>query len=477
MRGQRAGRSVTVAGRRRGMLAGLLAVAIVAIAGCTTGVPGEPTGVDIRPLTTAEGTTQALVDFAEAAAVYYTGSMVTNDGAELTVDVTASLTGEVAGKITVNGLPADILMVGDTFFLKAAADFWSGMVARFGVTTGDGSALAGRWVKLPTSLIGVEFGEIFTPDVVSQTAGKVDEKLAGREIRQNSKESVAGVEVYQVPVEGGTVYFATEEPHGVLRFELDTLGSGDTTTVEDVSLDVADRSRDVVPFYQSLTKTAGGLGTAVDALTGVEQGAHRFEACGAPSCSLVVDITNTAKTAVRVQLRAAWTGDGNKLGSCEGKAGPVPPGKASRIRCTLATPQWVSFYQRANSVPGTHPYGAKWSALVLADPPDLADLKARAAAKAAPEDADRTEGSHAVYRISYAGTVWKYGVVPNRYWRDHADEQVRGCLASTKSACTGSLVTATDDPVSAHTLAAALVEEFRTENERCPAGQWVSCTS
>ena len=464
-------------GRRRGALAGLLAGLAVAVAGCTNAVAGAPAAIDIGPLTTAEGTAQALLDFSEAAAVHYTGSLVAGDGAELTVDVTATLTGEVSGKITVNGLGADVLLVGDTLFLKGGADFWSGMVERYGVTSGDGSALAGRWVKLPTSLIGVEFGEIFTPDVVSQTAGRVAEKIADLEIRHNRKESVGGVEAYQVQVEGGTVYFATAEPHGVLRFELEKLGSSDTTSVTEVSLDVADTSPGVVSFYQSLTKAAGGLTTAVDALTGVEQGAHRFEACGAPSCSLVVDIKNTGKTAVRVHLRANWTGDGNKLGSCEGKAGPVGPGKAGKIRCKIATPQWVSFFQRANSVPGTHPYGAQWSALVLAEPPDLADLKERAAAKAATEDRDQTEGSHAVYRISYAGKVWKFGVVPGRYWREHGNDQLRGCLASTRSACSVSLVTATDDPVSAHALAASLIETYRTENEKCPAGQWVSCTS
>ncbi|MPZ83454.1 MAG: hypothetical protein GEV28_24905 [Actinophytocola sp.] len=472
MRRQQAWHPTMAAGRRRVMLAGLLAGAAFAVAGCTNAVAGAPSGVDIGPLTTAEGAAEALVDFAEAASVHYTGSLVAGDGAELTVDVNATLTGEVSGKITVNGLVADVLLVADTLYLKGAADFWSGMVARFGVTSGDGSALAGRWVKLPTSLIGVEFSEIFTPDVVSQAAGKVEGAAGRTELTKNAKESVAGVDAYVVEVEGGTVYIAAEKPHGVLRFELDKLGSADTTSVTDVVLDVADSSPGVVAFYQSLDKAAAGLNTAVDALTGVEQGAHRFEACGAPSCSLVVDIKNTAKSAVRVHLKADWTGDGKALGSCEGNAGPVAPGAGGKISCKIATPQWVSFYQTANSVPGTHPYGAQWSALVLADPPDLADLKTRATAKPASADDAKTDGSYALYQISYAGKVWKYGVVPNRYWRDHAAEQLRGCLASTKSACSASLVTATEDPVSAHALAAQLVAKHE---DGCPAGQWVSC--
>jgi hypothetical protein len=460
---------------RRRTLTGLVAGIALLAAGCTDSVEGSPRGVDIGPLTTAEGTAQALTDFAEAAAVHYTGSLVAADGGELTADVVATLTGEVSGTITIDGLPATVLYVGKTLYLKAANNFWGGMAARFGVTSGDGSALANRWVKLPTSLLGVEFGEIFTPDVVAQAAGKPDDKIASLDLVHNAKESIGGVDAYAVKTDNGTVYFDTHEPHGVLRFDLARLGSADTTSVSSVLLDVADDSPDVVAVYQSLTKAAGGLSTAVDALTGVTQGAHKFDKCGAPGCTLIVDVKNTAKSAVRVHLLANWTGDGAKLGSCESKSGPLAPGKGGKVSCKITTAQWKSFYQKANSVPGTHPYGAQWSALVLADPPDLGDLTTWAAAQPAAEDGDKKDGSHAVYELSAGGTPWKYGVVPARYWRDHANDQLRGCMAGTKSACAASLVTMTDDPASAHALAAKLVADYESEHDGCPAGQWVSC--
>ncbi|HEY7595996.1 MAG TPA: hypothetical protein VH969_22835 [Actinophytocola sp.] len=475
MRAQEAGRRA-VAVRRRLMFAGFAAALALVTAGCSNDVAGEPRGVNIGPLTTAEATSQALTDFAEAAAVRYTGSLVAADGAELTVDLTATLTGEVSGGITIDALPATVLYVGKTLYLKANTNFWSGMVARFGVTSGDGSALANRWVKLPTSLIGVEFGEIFTPDVVAQTAGKVTKQTADLGLRHNAEESIAGVDAYAIEVDGGTVYFATTQPHGVLRFDLDKLGSGENTAVTSALLDVTDVSPNVVAIYQSLNKAAAGLGTAVDALTGIQQGAHRFDKCGAPSCTLIVDIKNTAKSAVRVHLRANWTGDGTKLGGCESKIGPVAPGASSKISCRITSAQWKSFYQKANSVPGTHPYGAQWSALVLAEPPDVADLKTWAAAKPAAADDHKTDGTHAVYEISASGTPWKYGVVPNRYWRDHANDQRRACMADSRSACTVSRVTVADDPVSAHALATKLIADYVSEHDGCPAGQWVSCT-
>jgi hypothetical protein len=127
-------------------------------------------------------------------------------------------------------------------------------------------------------------------------------------------------------------------------------------------------------------------------------------------------------------------------------------------------------------VPGTHPYGAQWSALVLADPPDVGDLATWAAAKPAAADDDKTDGSHAVYEIAAGGQAWKYGVVPNRYWHDHATDQLRECMGGSRSACSVTLVTVADDPVSAHALTAKLVADYKAEHQACPAGQWVSCT-
>jgi len=450
---------------------------VLLVAGCTSGVAGTPTAIDVGPLTTAEGTAQSLVDFAEAGAVRYTGTLHAADGAPVTVDVHALPTGEVFGSISVNSLPATVTVIGGNLYLKGNAKFWNGMAARFGVADGDGGALANRWVKLPTSLIGIEFSQVFTPDLVSQTAGQVVESDSRTPLERNPTETVAGVAAYVVTVEGGKVYLAAEAPHGPLRFALDRIGGAGATAVQDVVLDVVDVSPQALTHYQNLAKRASTeLTTAVDALTGIEQGEHRFDACGAPSCTLVVDIRNTGKSAVRVHLRANWTGDDQPLGSCEAQVGPVAPGAGSSVSCKLATPQWASFYQRANSVPGTHPYGAQWSALVLAEPPDLTDLNQSAKSGAATADTDKPEGTHAVYEISYAGKPWKYGVVPTRYWRDHTAAQLRGCLAATGSACSASLVTTADGAASAHALVTDLVETFRSENDECPVGQWVSCT-
>jgi hypothetical protein len=461
--------------RNPSRLTALLVAGVLGLTACTNAVSGAPAGVEIGPLTTAEATAAALTNFAESAATRYQGALTASDGSAFTVDVTATSSGEVFGTITVEGLGASIVVLDKTLFLKGAPDFWAAMAARFGVSSGDGTALGNRWVKLPTVLLGIEFADIFTPDVVSQAAGEATE---GADAALPTKtKAVGAVQAIEVPVTGGTVYLAKDAPHGVVNVALDEIGSAENTKARDLSVGVTDVSATVNKIYTDLAAQAKNeLGTAVDALTTITQGGNRFDACGAPSCTLVVDITNPSKRAVRVHLKADWKGDDAPLGSCEQTVGPVAPGASASMSCAITSAEWVSFYQRANSVPGTHPYGAVWTALALADAPDVTALEERGAAGPAdPKAGQETQNGHAVYEISYAEGVWKYGVVAARYWRDQAKDQLRSCLGTTKSVCTYSLVTTSENQVSAYALAAQLVAAYAEEKGACPAGQWVSC--
>jgi hypothetical protein len=461
--------------RKPRRLVPLLVVAALGLSACTDAVGGAPSGVEIGPLTTAEATASALTSFAESAATRYQGTLKASDGSDFTVDVTATSTSEVFGSISVDGLGAAITVLDKTLYLKGAPEFWAAMAARFGVSSGDGTALGNRWVKLPTVLLGIEFADIFTPDVVSQTAGKATKGADGElPTKTVTASTVQGIEI---PVDGGKVYLAKDAPHGVVALALDEIGSAENTKARDLAVKVTDVSANINKIYTDLANGAKNeLGTAVDALTTITQGGNRFDACGAPSCTLIVDITNPSKKAVKVHLKADWTGDNAPLGSCEQTVGPVQPGASAPMSCAITSPEWASFYQRANSVPGSHPYGAVWTALALADPPDVKPLDERAAAKPADAKAgEESESGHAVYRISYADGVWKYGVASARYWRDQAKEQLRGCLGTTKSVCTASLVTTAENPVSAYALATQLVATYKQEKGECPAGQWVSC--
>lgn len=463
---------------RRGRLVTVLVAAVLGVSACTNEVDGTASGVEIGPLTAAEATSAALAGFAESAAVHYKGTLNASDSSELTVDVTATSGGEVFGTVTIGGLGATIVVLDKTLFLKGAPEFWAAMAARFGVTSGDGTALGNRWVKLPTVLLGVDFADIFTPDVVAQTAGKAGNH-GDDDLTKIKTESVGSVTAYEVDVKGGKVYLAKDAPHGIVQIDLDEIGTAENTKAKNVAVQVTDASADITTTYTNLANQAKAeLNTAVDALTNINQGGNRFDACGAPSCTLAVDVTNPAKKAVKVHLHADWTGDNAPLGGCDQISEPIAPGASATMSCAINSPQWVSFYQRANSVPGTHPYGAVWTALALADPPDAAPLDEKAAAKPASDKQSKDGGDRgeAVYEISSSDGVWKYGVASAKYWRDSAKEQLRACLGVTKSVCTYSLVTTTENAVSAYGLVSQKVAAYVKDKGKCPGGQWVSCT-
>ena len=462
-----------MAGRSR--LIAVLAAGLLAMSACTNEVPGSASGVDIGPLTTAEATAAAMSSFAESAAVHYQGDLTASDGGKLTVDVTATSGGEVFGTVTVQALGASIAVLDKTLYLKGAPEFWAALATRFGVSSGNGTALGNRWVKLPSVLLGVDFGDIFTPDVVAQTAGKAV-RNADKELTTQTT-TVGATPALEVPVDGGTVYLAKDAPHGVVSLAVDEIGTAENTKAKDMKVAVTDVSTNVNQIYTDLANLAKNeLGAAVDALTSITQGGNRFDACGAASCTIAVDVTNPSKKAVRIHLKADWTGDNASLGSCEQISDPVAPGASLSMSCAVTTPQWVSFYQRANSVPGTHPYGAVWTALALADPPDTKALETLAAAKPAdPKQKKDSDKGHAVYEIGNSAGVWKYGVATAKYWRDSAKEQLRACLGLTKSVCTYSLVTTSENEVSAYALVNQLVAAYVKDKGKCPAGQWMSC--
>src|SRR5690242_6162850 len=138
---------------RGSRLIAVVAAGLLALGACTNQVPGSARGVDIGPLTTAEATAAAMSSFAESAAVHYQGDLTSSDGGKLSVDVTATSGGEVFGTVTIQGLGASVVVLDKTLFLKGAPEFWAALATRFGVSSGNGTALGNRWVKLPSVLL------------------------------------------------------------------------------------------------------------------------------------------------------------------------------------------------------------------------------------------------------------------------------------------------------------------------------------
>lgn len=451
---------------------GTLGVVWLLCAGCTGGSSGDPPPVP--PSTTGVALEQSIVDLKAAGAVHYDGSLTAPAGDKVTLDITVTKAGESSGSLTVNGLQASVLVVDHTLYLKAGLDFW---VKLSGVPDSTAPTVADHWVKAPGVLLGVDVEQIFDTETLPNLFGRPTD--GGQAPEAARKATIAGIDVIDVPTDLGEMYLAAAPPHGIVRFDLTKAGQTDPTRVHDLAFTITDATADMAAVYTDLATRATELSDAYDPFLTVKQGAYHFENCGAVSCAIVVDLTNAGHARARVAIRATWTGEGATIGSCDSQTDALDPGQAGSARCTLASPQWASFYRRAQSVAGQHQYGAEWTAMALTEPPDAGRLRDMAASAATPVANPR--GDEHVYAVHVKGAandpqIWKYGVANGPSWRQTAEGQLGYCLISTRNECAVDQVAATGDPAGAQALARQLIDAYRGRTGRCPPGQWVGCT-
>jgi hypothetical protein len=147
-----------------------------------------------------------------------------------------------------------------------------------------------------------------------------------------------------------------------------------------LQVDLADASAGLAGVYAELARRAGGLGGAIDGAGRVRLGVQDFVGCGPGSCTISVAFTNESAAATRAGLHADFEGGRTPVGNCDGTSPPVPPHRTGTVTCTIASAAWAAFYRRASSAPGGLPYGARYSVLPLAPPPDTARLAAQVTA-------------------------------------------------------------------------------------------------
>ncbi|MET0237694.1 MAG: hypothetical protein ABW224_23855 [Kibdelosporangium sp.] len=453
---------------------GTLWVAILLCAGCT-GTDEPPPSAPTQPagFITGDAFVQSTVDLRGAGAVHYNGSLTAPAGDNVTLNVTVTKAGEASGELSVNGLPATVLVIDHTLYLKAGLDFW---LKLSGVPDSTAPTVADRWVKAPGVLLGVDIERIFDTEQLPAMFGRpVGDPTEPNALKRTT---IDGVEVMEVPTDTGSLYLSFNAPHGLVRFDLNKSGRTDPTKVRDLAFSVTDATGNMAGIYRDLAARTAELDGAYDPFTGVKQGTYRFENCNVRSCAIVVELTNAGKVPVRVAIKATWNGGGNVIGSCESRVGPLQPNQAGTATCTLASPEWGQFYRRAQSVAGQHPYGAEWTAMALATPPNPAGLRSLASSAETP--VANQQGDQHVYLIrDKAGKsdkqIWKYGVATGPDWRKTADGQLKYCQSTTKNECVVDEVAATGDPASAHALARQLVEAYKGRAGACPRAQWVGC--
>jgi hypothetical protein len=452
---------------------GIVCAVVLLCAGCTGSTDDAPVPGPGPQVSTADALAQSIVDLKGAGAVHYNGSLTAPGGDKVTLDATVTKAGETGGRLTVNDLPASILVVDHTLYLQGGLDFW---LKLSGVPDTTAPTVADHWVKAPGVLLGVDVERIFDAEALPTLFGK---PTGGEQSPDTAKRAtIAGVDVFEVPTEAGTVYLSAKAPHGIVRFDLNKAGSNDPTKVSGLAFNVTDATGDMAAVYRDLATHTKELDGAYDPFVGIKQGAYHFQNCGKASCAIVVDLTNAGRTPVRVAIKATWTGEGTAIGSCESRVGPLDPGQAGSATCTLSSQDWVKFFRRAQSVAGQHPYGAEWTAMALIIPPDPAGLQALATSAETP--VANPKGNEHVFVIhDAAGTsdkqLWKYGVATGADWRKIAESQLRYCQSGMRVQCGVDEVAATGDPAAAHALARQLVEAYKGRTGSCPPAQWVGC--
>ena len=183
---------------------------------------GSPRGVDIGPLTTAEGDRAGADELRRGRRrALHRARWSPRTAAELhrRRHRHADRRGVRHGHHR-RARRATILYVDKTLYLKAATKFWGAHgrpLRRHLRRRQRARATAGSSCR--PSLLGMEFGEIFTPDVVAQTAGKAGDKAADAGARARRQGEHRRRRRLRDPGRGRHRLLREGAPHGVLRFD------------------------------------------------------------------------------------------------------------------------------------------------------------------------------------------------------------------------------------------------------------------
>ena len=129
---------------RRGTFLLMAVLAGAGLVGCGGADDGGKSS--IASLSANEILAQTKTAVTAAKSVHATGDTVDDDGTKSKIDLRLSEGGST-GSVTVQGVPIEILVVGQDFFIKANKDAWTTLTGEAAA----GELLAGRFVKVPST--------------------------------------------------------------------------------------------------------------------------------------------------------------------------------------------------------------------------------------------------------------------------------------------------------------------------------------
>ncbi|HEV3360142.1 MAG TPA: hypothetical protein VG247_25290 [Pseudonocardiaceae bacterium] len=466
--------------RRSPLLASVaVAGAVLLCAGCAETVSGQPHGVAVPVESVTQVVRQAIDNITEAGALHLSGTLTTKANDQLTVDLFTTASGEVTGTATLDGQQAQLADLSGRLYVNASQAFWSAIAD---LPSGSDSAAAGKWVTVPTDLLGVDPVTDLTPQALGRNLGEwldTPDNRAFASIARTQHDGASAVQINPAVPDGTrAMMVSAAAPHGIVYLKVPV------SDASELSVDVSDASPNVATVYQTMSAQANVLQTAIDPNLDIQQGSQTWGTCGATSCAVNVAFTNSSSVSTKVLVIGNWTGDNNPVGTCQVITDPVAAGAGGTATCTVSTPGWAAFYHHAQTVPGSHPYELRWAAFALAEPPNQQAITAEATeAGAQPNPSGSTDsstGGETVYRIDYQDQsghtqVWKLGATNISSWQGYANSQAADCLAQSRTSCSVSLVGRASNLVSAEAVVAQQVKAARSATGHCPPGQWAFC--
>jgi hypothetical protein len=383
-------------------------VMVAAVTGCTSAVPGHGS-LGPPPLTHARAATWlAMLDLAAASAVRYRGSF-DDRGDFIDLDATVTSAGDATGTLTAGGNRIGLLVLQGATYLRAPEAFWSAGGARNGITRRYGNG----WVRVPASLFGLDVGRVLAPAALARSQHAAIPLVSDGPLTGLPAGTLAGVPTVAVQAQSTRYDLSASPPYRLLRLwtpavprlsaqALPRLAVSvppkpgtplpEAPDAADLDLQLTDASAGLAGVYADLSRQAGQLGAAIDGQGRVTLGRQDFVGCGAGSCTIAVSFSNGSAHPARAALRADWTGGGRPIGGCDGTSATVAAHRTGTVTCTIRSPGWLAFYQRAVRTGGGLPYGARYSVLPLAPPPDAARLAAAVTAVRCGLAAERPAG-------------------------------------------------------------------------------------
>ncbi|GAA3750149.1 hypothetical protein HDA32_001040 [Spinactinospora alkalitolerans] len=327
--------------RSRGPLTLAAASAVLALgtAGCAIDLsdwrPGgggeaspSPTPIDAAPLVES-----ALDGLAEAPAVQVQGQIADSSGQPRDTTFTVTDTGAASGTVQVDESEAKVMEVDDKLFVSADDSYWLSQ----SVFNPDSDSYPDHWVRVAPDLLGIDPQAVLTPADLAEIL-----RAQAPEQGEAVEENLDGTPAYRVDLSGGQIWISKDEPHRLLRMQIEELAPADGEGVSTrTALNFTEPAgEDITALYDEMDAFAEDeLSSARDSRIEIQWDGELSLDCqtgGACTVSGTAKDVSDGSSSGSIQVRMDATMNNEELGDkeCEDSA-KLEAGGSADLSCSV----------------------------------------------------------------------------------------------------------------------------------------------